>query len=380
MTMLAVARISRVITALVAAVLCAGCGGAAPPPPPAYAPTYSYKTPPAAQKIDVTVGLVAPQFTADGSGIRRRTQTDDTEKRFVSALRTSFDELLVAKGFNITGPFDSVDNMTYPEKKTADFVIFPELDLSASLVTNTLPGSYVCQWTVNLGGNVSLVAKEPLSGEKMWIKRVDVPNVSKNFQGPESEWGNCEIRPVPQKATNELLKGYEAIYAVTMQALDRYVSGEEFQVLKKQSQELRAKKDMLRAPEPAQTQPEPAHAQPAQAHGQCTSNDECRGGRVCRGGVCVYPGCTKDIDCPPNQMCEKSACVAPRPGTPPSCSKDTECGGDQICEKGSCVTARPAAPTPPPSAAQGSPCQSNIQCPGDLFCSSVTHTCTAPSK
>jgi len=132
--------------------------------------------------------------------------------------------------------------------------------------------------------------------------------------------------------------------------------------------------------EKAPAQPEETHGQPEQTHGQCTSNDECRAGRECRDGACVYPTCSKDIDCPPNQVCEKSACVAPRPGTPLSCAKDTECQASQICENGSCVTPKSAAPVPPPSAVQGSPCQSQSQCPGALYCSSVTHTCKATSK
>jgi hypothetical protein len=165
------------------------------------------------------------------------------------------------------------------------------------------------------------------------------------------------------------------------------VSSEKVNCVSKGTLERAILDHMLSASGPAQAQPEPAHAppvqvpaQPTQAHTQCTSNEECRAGRVCRGGACTYPACSKDIDCPPSQVCEKSACVAPRPAAPLACSKDTECRGEQICEKGSCVTPKAAAPAPPPVFAQGSPCQNNSQCPGDLFCSSVTHTCAAPSK
>ncbi|RLB48769.1 MAG: hypothetical protein DRI90_25140 [Deltaproteobacteria bacterium] len=50
----------------------------------------------------------------------------------------------------------------------------------------------------------------------------------------------------------------------------------------------------------------------------CQSDDDCRAGRLCRDGDCVYPSCVKDVDCPEDQICERRACVPPRPTPAPS--------------------------------------------------------------
>lgn len=76
---------------------------------------------------------------------------------------------------------------------------------------------------------------------------------------------------------------------------------------------------------------------PPPNRGQCTTDDECRAGRVCHEGACTYPTCMKDTDCPSPQVCERGACVAPADDRPAGCSKDTDCSAERICERGACV-------------------------------------------
>ncbi len=58
---------------------------------------------------------------------------------------------------------------------------------------------------------------------------------------------------------------------------------------------------------PSATQP------PAPGMSACTTDTECRGGRVCRAGTCTTPACAKDVDCPAPQICESGVCQAPKP-------------------------------------------------------------------
>ena len=51
----------------------------------------------------------------------------------------------------------------------------------------------------------------------------------------------------------------------------------------------------------------------APAMSACTTDTECRGGRVCRAGACTTPSCAKDVDCPAPQICESGVCQSPRP-------------------------------------------------------------------
>jgi len=55
---------------------------------------------------------------------------------------------------------------------------------------------------------------------------------------------------------------------------------------------------------------------PSTALADCTSDSDCRAGRVCHNGVCEYPACAKDVDCAGNQICERGSCVASSAGEP----------------------------------------------------------------
>jgi len=238
----------------------------APEAPPPYVPEYKYPTPAAAEKLNITVGIVAPQFSGEGNTYWTMNKGQDDPKRMVSALKSSFSELLSAKGFNTTGPFDSVDNMTFPEKKGSDFVLYPEIDIQVKVkkvadaepektssspfslsmgprAMPAAPGTQKCMVVASATGNIQLLVFEPLSKEKIWVKRLEVavpdspPALAKGMV--------CMGAPMAQQG-DELgeswARTHVEIYKQVMQALDKYVNGEEFQTLKKQADELRAKK------------------------------------------------------------------------------------------------------------------------------------------
>ncbi len=52
------------------------------------------------------------------------------------------------------------------------------------------------------------------------------------------------------------------------------------------------------------------------ARAQCQADNDCRSGRVCRAGSCVFAACSKDVDCPGNEVCEASVCKSATRGAP----------------------------------------------------------------
>jgi hypothetical protein len=94
-----------------------------------------------------------------------------------------------------------------------------------------------CTVRVTASGNISIVAKEPLSGEKMWVKRIEV---SLSATEVPTEGRDC-LQPSASHF-QEWKKAHVDLFEKVMKSLDSYVNGEEFQNLKKQSAELRAKK------------------------------------------------------------------------------------------------------------------------------------------
>jgi len=101
-------------------------------------------------------------------------------------MRTDLEKILVAKGFKITGPFDSIDVMTFPDKKTANLTLTPMVDVRATqqvtkqtAAIGIFPGEVEGVYVV--GGWISLVLLEPLTGEKIWIKKIEVNPVQEVF-------------------------------------------------------------------------------------------------------------------------------------------------------------------------------------------------------
>jgi len=230
---------------------------------PLYEPHFAYDVPPAGQKIDVTVGVIAPNFVGDGIAYNTSNRQDQTVRGMVRGVRASFASLLIAKGFNVTGPFEAIDDMTFPDKKGSDFVLYPELDLdggfsrksrgtkpaptsvaslTAGLLSSNKPDQTIplCSFGIAPRGTINIVAREPLSKEKMWVKKVDIAGEPFNFDaegadcGDGSEW--------PQEVRNAWARSHESMFNTLMKSLNAQVNAQEFQSLKRQSLELREKK------------------------------------------------------------------------------------------------------------------------------------------
>lgn len=245
----------------------------APAATPPYQPNFTYKVPAAPTKTDVTLGILNPQFSTDADLYQK--QGDATVKKMLSSLGDSVGELLVAKGLKTTGPFPSLNDMTFPEKKAADLVLYPQINYSAELhysnahaapaaakpagklfelpligtkkeadqpaAGQAAPGPQVCDVKLTVSGSVSLVVAEPTTGAKMMNKLLKVDSADQSFTSQP-----CEIAGTKPQLTRELQeawdKAHEAIFQSSMKAFDSYVNTEELQTFKTQAQELRDKK------------------------------------------------------------------------------------------------------------------------------------------
>jgi hypothetical protein len=248
-----------VLQTLVTVMLMQACMASAPATPekPAYQPNFSYAVADSGRKIDITLGIVAPQYSGDGVEWWKHNKTDEISAAMTRSLRTSFTELFTAKGFNAAGPFDSVDEMTFPEKKGCDFVLYPDFDVEIAMTTSggtqaqpkqetklfsfgTSQAPSSCSAKLVMSGTVLLTVKEPLSGEKIWIKKIDIsqPDRMLELAGTDCVVADGTLRG----ARDAWAKANEDVYQNVMKSLDRYVSAELFKDFQKQSQELRAKK------------------------------------------------------------------------------------------------------------------------------------------
>lgn len=66
----------------------------------------------------------------------------------------------------------------------------------------------------------------------------------------------------------------------------------------------------------------------------CTSDNECEGGYICKGGSCVLQSsqCSSDSDCDYGYKCQAGSCILK-----PQCSYDFDCSLGYSCQNGNCV-------------------------------------------
>ena len=248
----------------------AGCA-AVLPPTPAYTPQFTFAYPAANEPPagDVTVAIIRP-IDVDETSIRAKKQnaeriaalqaagiavTSDSSSKYESvdeAFRSSMvaqlQELFNTKGFKQRGPFEDLNAMTFPDKKGSDLTLTPQIGIRVTvprtrtqgqdpgiLGIGASDGQSVADGPCTASGFVSFVILEPLSGEKLWIKKVDVPSVQVDCSGKAAA-GDTQF----------VVNGYahllEQVYQAVMKKAWEYLSSEELAVLKKQAQELRTKK------------------------------------------------------------------------------------------------------------------------------------------
>lgn len=101
---------------------------------------------------------------------------------FANTMTNDFMEVLNARGFGVTGPYKTYDEIIHPVKEGNDLLLTTEVNI----VTNTRNISiekadgplfdptqyYALTGSVNVICDVKLVLLEPLTNEPMWIKNV----------------------------------------------------------------------------------------------------------------------------------------------------------------------------------------------------------------
>lgn len=205
----------------------------------------------ASAQSGVTVAYVEPAFVGDGELYWEMNKKDEVVTGMVRAFRGSVVPLLTDKGFSVTGPFSSVEEMTFPEKKGAHLLLHMTFDLADAyqiqnqrverentLLYGTVTVS-VCDVLIGPAGQVQLLAIEPMTSQKLWVKRIEVAAAKQRFEGRGEV---CAMQAVTPEIRNAWVDAHEAMFQTVMSSLDRYVNAEEFSMLKAQAEELKGMK------------------------------------------------------------------------------------------------------------------------------------------
>jgi len=154
-------------------------------PPKIATPDFTFNPPGAsASRVDMTIALIKP--TTPASMFRENAMTDPDHlarvRRYVVDMldqaKKDLEKILVAKGFNTLGPYESIDEMTYSEKERASLIFAPNFEVNIDFVGGAVAqgglGTVSQQGTVAMTGRVVLNFLEPMTKEKVSMKNFSV--------------------------------------------------------------------------------------------------------------------------------------------------------------------------------------------------------------
>lgn len=227
-----------------------GCGGAKQATQTKETFTYDYspKESNKAGSVGMLLGLVQPYYvkTFQVSGSELFTQ-------FRDAIGNDIEELIIAKGFNLKGPYMDFDDMIFDDKKRSDIVIQIEMDPQFTAAEGkwksqiSLLGiwSYSYSGKVSLTGKINLSGVEPLTNQKIWSKSVSIPSITnipiQTSQKYDHVLLNDEIYKDPN-VYNTVGRALSQQYAGIMNKISAQINAEEFLSMRPEIKELKAKK------------------------------------------------------------------------------------------------------------------------------------------
>lgn len=219
---------------------------------------YSYEPPEkrATGSVKVTIAIVSPYFSEKATIDPIYSKV---AKGFVKSMAVDLDKIIIAKSMTITGPFENLDIMTYPDKKNANLTLTPVILINTQSRdiagwNNREDGGLIKTVEVKIDGWVVLEMREPLSSEKIWIKKIEVAEMA------ETTEIIAEKVPVYRRSTDFIPIGYNAgrilydgrpdamanmmkkMYPAIMQTCWKYIDAEEVLVLDEKAKEIRSLK------------------------------------------------------------------------------------------------------------------------------------------
>lgn len=211
---------------------------------------YTAKTSNAPSSADFVFALVQPEYAKDF----KANEAVDLYRNFRKSMGGDFEELLIAKGFRLKGPYDTRDEMLYSDKKTSHMMlaieIVPEFTPTGQwrkhkdYVTNNYNYSY--SGMVTIGGKINMHGIEPLTGEKIWAKSVAIPSVSNIVIATQQRYnqpnGNSLVVMKDPGVYNPIGKALSQVYGNILSKAEAHFSPEEFVALKSQIASLKSKK------------------------------------------------------------------------------------------------------------------------------------------
>ena len=196
---------------------------------------------------EITIALVNPIY---GDPYLSMNPFEDMRKN----LANDFEELLIAKGFTIRGPFNQHGEMLYNDKINSDFVFEVEIDLSfkgvdrkyrtirrtnwGNVILNAGEETtvyYMFQGDGSIVCNLTLTALSSNFSEKLWKKNITLPPVPFSYVGT-AKWSSSRTTLLDEvmqdnSVFNEIAKLLENQYQEILDLVEKQIDVEEMKTV-----------------------------------------------------------------------------------------------------------------------------------------------------
>lgn len=217
-------------------------------------PNFSWEPPSKDKPQNLTIALVRPDFGGDSKFEPSRYSNYSKSKNphlktFLDSLQTDLQRTLIAKGFTVTGPYESFDVMTFPNKKDAVLALIPEFVLVVDekyANANQSPDGHLTQLngSLTVNGFVKFTMVEPISEQKIWIKKINVPEQTEAID-VDILITDGQLNPFHPNKDNRaaaFVNVLNSVYPDVMQKFWSYLNAEEIEMMRKASTDARARK------------------------------------------------------------------------------------------------------------------------------------------
>lgn len=223
--------------------------------------SYSYKLPEqkAPASVKATIAVVNPHYKEAESTLIDPTYSK-VAKGFSQSMAVDIDKVIVAKGMTVKGPFVDIEDMTFPDKKGTDLTLTPRVFITTQIKNSDwqVAGDRMERnFEMRVGGWVAFEMREPLSNEKIWIKKLELEDIVTNgvevYQAVpfRYEWREGLLgryKAVAEWKTGDALYNgkidamadtLKKVYPTIMEKFWTYINTEEILVLKTKTKEIR---------------------------------------------------------------------------------------------------------------------------------------------
>lgn len=175
----------KLLGIITAGVLLSGCATNIPVHKDTGTLNLSYQTKETGAPTGLTVAIVSPEFAKNAVAQEpQRTMFifDGSYKgRLTSAIQSTIEELISKRGFTTKGPFATLDDMNYGDKKSVYLISTPKLTINIDnhTISQSCAGM-VCteKGTIQISGELIFKLIEPLTGQSMMTKRIDLTSLT----------------------------------------------------------------------------------------------------------------------------------------------------------------------------------------------------------